>query len=119
MVPPRKSCRPTIVSSVLSHELDGFFGRGARAEDRLDSPILKRGLVVLGNDPAAEQENVLQSVLPKTLDQLFEYRHVTSRRARDTHDRNILLHGRADDFRWKQEVDKDYLEPGVAALPRE
>src|SRR5688572_22884245 len=112
---PRAAILAALEPRVGFDELDDLAGVGARAEDRLDAPVAQLAGVVIGDDAAAEDDDVLRAFRDEEVLDLGEERHVRARQAGQADEVDVLLDGRRDDLlRRLPEPGVDDLVAGVA-----
>src|SRR3954469_7632953 len=105
---------------VLAHPADDLHRRSAGGEDLGDAEPLELGDVVLGDDAAAENDDVARVALGEQLDDPREQRQVRSGEHGDPDDVGVLLDGRLDDLlRRLVQAGVDDLHSRVAQGPRD
>ena len=86
------------LADVLAHPLDDRHRRGAGREDLRDAERLELRDVVLGDDPAAEDDDVVGAALAQQLHHPGEQRHVGAGQHRQADAVGVLLDRRLDDL---------------------
>src|SRR3954451_14123988 len=102
-------------ADVPAYPVDDLGGGRPRREDARDAEALELGDVLLGDDPAAEDDDVVDPALLHEFGQPREQRHVRPREDRQPHGVGVLLHDGLDDLlRGLVQACVDDLHAGIA-----
>src|SRR4051794_6514659 len=102
-------------ADMVAHPVDDLGGGGPGREDARDAEALELGQVLVGDDPAAEDHDVVDLALAHELGEPREQRHVGAGEHRQAHGVGVLLDDGLDDLlRRLVQAGVDDLHAGVA-----
>src|SRR5216684_3991921 len=104
----------------FTQSLDDFLRRRILQKHFADTHFFQGGDILFGHHPASDDNHVFGSLLPKSLEDLGEYRHLHTGQQAYAENVGVLLNRRRDDFiRRPVKAGVNHIHSGIAQRPRD